>query len=727
MGQADIVNRAEDLPERTRAADTAAQLGALRETLRMDATESASEAAGGFRASEFEGAVSRHPATGRGGPPEIEPPSAVCGEKAPIARPHPGVAWGHGPEMKLGLLGGADRPPQPAAQKFDFLATNRRLRDLRIHYHRHSRANIAYNFKLANFRVSRRIMHLFEKFGGNTDELAHRPSGFTLAEQAYCTLQKTARQVQRDGDRLWAGTIHEALDAIDKYAVETLQAVCPEHGMAEAPSTQAMQQPPATAGSSVTVVPMTVAPPVRLDIPVLEIRIVLAVDLAFPESAGGLVRTTDVPDPPPASGLPVPSLSDAGDLGRARLDQPATAAEQPTTTEASVTPSLGETSSFWLKPVDPAPARGTVPFDSGLHHAGETVQPPPVTTAPGRTAPALSPGAPFLTPSWVDDDFAVERALLAGDLPPRFNAARLIAESGTFEQYGLAGELAAGRLPIQAIDGLIEGYRATDEGGSNTRDIEHLHSLKESIERALHDAYPGRVDPPWLDLVRALLRPRGDSAPPSAASATGLPEIDPLLGTGEGVSHAAGAHRGGRRGASPRRRPVAHSTAGDGRRAAPRRLRRPVRTPRSRQPGRVHRDDTHSGAVDRRTAGVAGRRDARLRPGGRGRRRAPVLAPRGDCPPVQYRRRVVRRRAHGSAYAAPMRTAGPRRRSRLCSTTSTGSTTPSSSRTPRPPRRWSTSTGARLRRWCPFSISPLFHRDPGRPCRFADHSSEAHT
>ena len=370
MGQADIVNRAEDLPERTRAADTAAQLGALRETLRMDATESASEAAGGFRASEFEGAVSRHPATGRGGPPEIEPPSAVCGEKAPIARPHPGVAWGHGPEMKLGLLGGADRPPQPAAQKFDFLATNRRLRDLRIHYHRHSRANIAYNFKLAIFRVSRRIMHLFEKFGGNTDELAHRPSGFTLAEQAYCTLQKTARQVQRDGDRLWAGTIHEALDAIDKYAVETLQAVCPEHGMAEAPSTQAMQQPPATAGSSVTVVPMTVAPPVRLDIPVLEIRIVLAVDLAFPESAGGLVRTTDVPDPPPASGLPVPSLSDAGDLGRARLDQPATAAEQPTTTEASVTPSLGETSSFWLQPVDPVPAPGSVPVGSGLHHTG---------------------------------------------------------------------------------------------------------------------------------------------------------------------------------------------------------------------------------------------------------------------------------------------------------------------------------------------------------------------
>ena len=174
------------------------------------------------------------------------------------------------------------------------------------------------------------------------------------------------------------------------------------------------------------------------------------------------------------------------------------------------------------------------------------MQPPPVTTAPGSTARALSPGAPFPTPSWVDDDFAVERALIAGDLPPGFDAWQLIAEAGAFEQYGLAGDLAAGRLPMQTIDGLIEGYRATDEGGSNTRYIEYLHSLKESIERALRAAYPGRVDLEWLDQVRALEPPRrrGELATPSAASATGLPEfdvkeIDRLLGTGEGVSHPA--------------------------------------------------------------------------------------------------------------------------------------------------------------------------------------------
>ena len=90
----------------------------------------------------------------------------------------------------------------------------------------------------------------------------------------------------------------------------------------------------------------------------------------------------------------------------------------------------------------------------------------------------------------------------------------------------------------------MDGYRATDEGGSNTRYIEHLRSLKESIERALRDAHPVRADPHWLDRVRELLRLPDELAAPSAASATGLPEIevkeiDRLLGTGAGVSHPA--------------------------------------------------------------------------------------------------------------------------------------------------------------------------------------------
>ena len=316
-----------------------------------------------------------------------------------------------------------------------------------------------------------------------------------------------------------------------------------------------MLRPPATAGPPVTVASTTVPPPSQFDIPGPAYPIVAPLNPAYTESAGGLVHATDVPGPPAVSGLPGPSLSEttgaeAGDLGRWWLHRPATVSgattAQPAATGNIVTPALGGTSSFWLQPVDPVRAPVSVPFDSGLHHAGETVQPPPVTTTASSTAPVLDRGAAFPTPSRVDDDVAIQRALLAGRLPPRFNASPLIAEARTFAEPGLAHELAAGRLPLLTIDVLIDGYRANDEGGGNAPYIERLLSLRGNIEGALHDAYPGRVDPQWLDQAPALelMRRRGELAAPSAASATALPELeltdmDRLLGTGGGASHPA--------------------------------------------------------------------------------------------------------------------------------------------------------------------------------------------
>ena len=712
MGEAGIAMRAEDLPELTRCADTAEQLGALRETLRIDKTVSGSEAPGGSRASEFAGAVSMHPASGGGGPLEIDPCSAVHGENARIVRPHPDVPWGQGQEMQPGLPGGADRPPPPAAPESDFHAAYRRLRELRSHYYQISRADIHSDYHRVIDRVSRTILRRFTKFGGNTKELAHRPSATTLVDRAYDALHEMASQAERDRDFGRAGEIREALGAIDKRAVEGLQEVTTKHGIPESPfiqavqkppaaaeptmavtasplpahtpiqsdwsaayrqlrdlawqfsnagqdlartdarmavnrvaghvvrrltkfagdakrripytndatrtervygaikvmlrraeeshdaaraylirqaleeirryttwqidkltrkygaldtlstqttrttqATQAMLRPPATAGPPVTVASTTVPPPSQFDIPGPAYPIVAPLNPVFTESAGGLVHATDVPGPCAVSGLPGPSLAEAavaetGDLDRWRLDRPATAsgttAAQPAATGNIVTPSLRETSSFWLQPADPVQAPVAVSLDSGLHHAGETVQPPPVTTTASSTAPALDRGAAFPTPSRVDDDADVQRALLAGQLPPRFNASRLIDEARGFAEPGLVEELAARRHSILTIDVLIDGYRANDEGGGNAPYIEQLLSLKENIERALHDAYPGRIDPQWLDQAPALelTRRRGEPAAPSAASATvpaelWLTEIDRLLGSGEGVSHPA--------------------------------------------------------------------------------------------------------------------------------------------------------------------------------------------
>ena len=717
MGEAGAVVGAQDLPALTRSADTAEQLGALQETLRINATEAASEVAGGFRASELDGAVSMHPASGGGGPLEIDPPSAVYGENGRMVRPHSGNPRGEGPETRLGLLGGADRPPRSAAQASDFSAVYRRLRELGIHYRSLSETDIVRDVKCAMRRVSQRVMNRFKCFGGRLDELPIRSSEFTPTDHAYLALQETARHADRDRDPVRAGAIREALDAIDTQAVETLQALCTKHGIADAPSTQVIQRPSVTAAPTVTVAaipppartpmqfdwgsayrqlrnlshrssdtgrnvvsadfyrsadriskhvmrkfrnlggdfeclrppaggvtkteqayraieemsrratesgeatrayqarralevinrdtseevdrlttrygaldalstqdiramrrppprvgpatsaalpvtvrpparvaPTTAPPPGRLEIPVPAHPFDLAVNPAFPEPAGGLVHTTGVPGPPPASGLPEPSLAGAsgataGDLGRGWLDPPATVSgttgAQPAAIETIVTPSLAGTSSFWLQPADPWPAAlGYAPFDSGLRHAGETVQPPPVATAPRNTAPALSPGAAFPTLPWPDDDFPVERALLADKLPPGFDARQLVVDASLYGELGLAEELAAGRLPFQAIDASIAAYRATDEGGGNPPYIEYLLSLKESIERALLDAYPQRADPQWLDHVQAHLRLHDEPAAPSVASATVLPELDVmeldrLLGTGEGASHPA--------------------------------------------------------------------------------------------------------------------------------------------------------------------------------------------
>ena len=304
------------------------------------------------------------------------------------------------------------------------------------------------------------------------------------------------RQAEESHDAARADQIRQALEEIRRYTTGQIDKLTRKYGALDTLSTQAtrttqatqaMLRPPATAGPPVTVASMTVPPPSQFDIPGPADPIVALLNPAYTESAGGLVHATDVPGPCAVSGLPGPSHSEttgaeAGGLWRGWLDRPATVsgatAAHPAATGNIVTPALGGTSSFWLQPVDPVRAPVSVPFDSGLHHAGETVQPPPVTTTASSTAPVLDRGAAFPTPSRVDDDVAVQRALRAGQLPPGFNASRLIDEARRFAELGLAEELAAGRLPLLTIDVLIDGYRANDEGGGNAPYIEHLLSLR---------------------------------------------------------------------------------------------------------------------------------------------------------------------------------------------------------------------------------------------------------
>ena len=554
-GEAGIAMRAEDLPELTRSPGTAEQLSALRETLRMDAAESGSETAGGFRASEFEGAVSTHPASGGGGPLEITPPSAVYGKNAPTVRPQPGAPWNQGPEMTFSLLGGADRPPQPAAPKSDFLATYRTLRELRIQYKYLSKSDVARDFFFALRRVWDTVVHEFQSFGGPVEGHGSGPLGTITADRAYLALQEMAPQADRDRDLKRAGAIREALDRIDRLAAAELQALCTKHVIAYAPSTQAMQRPPATVRPTATV---AVIPPVTVMPPVTGGATQAPVGSLDQGSTGHITHVPGVPGRPQASTLPGPSVAEAtgalaSDLGRSRLDAPATvsgttAAHRAITTTI-IEPLLAETFPFWPQPVDPraavsgttaarraittttgtplldatfsywlqvVPVPGSAPFDSGVRHAGETVRPPRVTT----TASSTAPGARYLVPSRVDDRH-VTNALITGNLPPGFDASGLIAKAREYPEFGLAEQLAARQLPIQTIDNLIDGYLNTSEGGSKSEYIKHLRSMRESIDRALRDAYPGQVGRHWLFQLREINRliQRSERAAPLLAGA----------------------------------------------------------------------------------------------------------------------------------------------------------------------------------------------------------------
>ena len=467
-------------------------------------------------------------------------------------------------------------PPTRIPMEFDWDSNYRQLRNLSSGYGTASQKPVIVDFRKSAERVSRVVMRNFWEFGGTGESLSTRSDRTTKAVQAYYAMESWLGEATNSGQFTRAYDIREALKTIRKITSQNVAMLTTKYGPLGALSTpvlQAMQLPPpghgptTSAALPVTVRPpatvpsMTVPPPGQLGIRVPVHRIDREINPTFSELAGELVHTTGVPGPPPASGLPGPSLfeaagAQAGDLGRGWLDPPATVSgttgAEPVAMETTVTPSLAGTSSSWLQPADPVPMPGIVPFDFGVHHAGETVQPPLFTTASGSTAPARSPGAPFLTSSWLDDDFDVERDILAARFPPLFDASQLVIDASMHAELGLGGlgelglveELAAGRIPFQAIDALIATYRTIDDGGSNTPHIEYLLTLKESISRALREAYPERADPQWLDLVRVWLGLGDEPVAPSAASATDWSMLEGsgiirLLGTGEGASHLA--------------------------------------------------------------------------------------------------------------------------------------------------------------------------------------------
>ena len=375
-----------------RGEDTAGQLAALRDAMRGEKTGAEGEVTSISRVPELGDTASVHEASALDIEGDFRSGATVPGMDAPVShsavsppQPPPGVP--------IGLLGGADRVPEPKVSTCQFLAVFYRLCKLRNRFAGLRRLAMLEAVEGVLERIFRRLFYQFDLFGGTAEILA-RTEDPTSMGRVYFALVDLGFAARRDNKIELATEIHKAVDAITAGAIGEYQWLSRTYNLGEFTPTLAFQRPPMQR-PPVTVAAPSVALAGRLDIPGPAHRIAPEVTLAFPQPAGGFVHATDVPGPPPASGLPGPSLAKAGDLGRARLDQPATAVGQPTTTEANVTPALAGPSSFWLQPANPLPA-GTVPFDSGLHHADETAQP----GAPKRARldqPATAAGQPTTT------------------------------------------------------------------------------------------------------------------------------------------------------------------------------------------------------------------------------------------------------------------------------------------------------------------------------------------
>ena len=297
-------------------------------------------------------------------------------------------------------------------------------------------------------------MRRFVKFGGDRKHLLPpTPStGATKTEQAYRAIEEMSRRAADSGEVTQAYELRQALEFINGFTSTQVDKLTAKYGALDALSTQdirATQRPPPRVGPttsaalSVTVrpparvPPTTMPPPRRLDVHVPPHSIARSVSPAFSEPAGGLVHATDVSGPPPESGLPGPSLSEAAgaqasDLGRWWLDPPATVsgttAAEPAATEAAVTPSFSGTSSFWLQPVDPAPP--PPPSAAGRTGAG-TGAPSPAAADPWRIRPQAMGGEPhpvafdpWSTPpgpsSQVGYTRAIRTPVMSTGAPPRW-------------------------------------------------------------------------------------------------------------------------------------------------------------------------------------------------------------------------------------------------------------------------------------------------------------------
>ena len=241
-----------DLTVLLRGEDTAGQLEALRDAMRGGEAGAQGEATGVSRVPNLDDDASVHEASAldieavvrpEATVPDLDPPVLHATVSPP--QPPPGV--------KLGLLGGADRPPLPAAPEFDFHTVYNRLFELKRKHYANAQMDISDDYKLATLRVHKQVMAQFKHFCKNMVAPKKTPDGLSMADQAYSILGKAAEQAGKDGQFERAKGIRTALNALDESVFGSWRALWQRYEISAAPFAPPIPRPTTTIGSAETV------------------------------------------------------------------------------------------------------------------------------------------------------------------------------------------------------------------------------------------------------------------------------------------------------------------------------------------------------------------------------------------------------------------------------------------------------------------------------------------